>query len=87
MQVEDISQMLGAPTSKITKESCLANLISGAPGILADPDAMRRLQFLVGHVQRIGKSLPEECSGTLWAMAYKCPKVFAVDVCYSPVLA
>ncbi|EIE22498.1 hypothetical protein COCSUDRAFT_42785 [Coccomyxa subellipsoidea C-169] len=48
-RVEDISQMLGAPTSKITKESCLANLISGAPGILADPDAMRRLQFLVGH--------------------------------------
>ena len=80
MQADQIPELFGLAGRKVNRDTCLANLITGVPSILADPDAMRRLGSLVSHVQRIGKGLPEECSSALWALAYKCPEVFAIDV-------
>ena len=85
MQAEHISTVLGEPPNEpsniISKDTCLANLLTAKPGIMIDQDAMERLQSLASQLRRIGKALPEECSSSaLCAIAYKCPGVFGMEV-------
>ncbi len=79
MQAEHINAVLGEPATKITKDACLANLLTSEPGILVDRTTMERLRSLASQVHRIGKGLPEECSSALCAIAYKCPQVFGME--------
>ncbi|BDA43520.1 hypothetical protein COCOBI_04-5320 [Coccomyxa sp. Obi] len=78
-RAEHINAVLGESSNKISKEACLANLLTIEPGIMVDQGAMERLQLLASQVHRIGKGLPEECSSALCAIAYKRPEVFGKD--------
>ncbi|CAL8468517.1 g8057 [Coccomyxa elongata] len=78
-QAEHIYAVLGEPAKKITKDACLANLLTSEPGIMVDQTTMERLESLASQVHRIGKGLPEECSSALCAVAYKCPHVFGME--------
>lgn len=80
LQADHVNAVLGEPHNKITKDSCLARVLTAEPGIMVDRDAMKRLHLLASHVHRIGKGLPEECSSALCAIAFKSPEVFGMDV-------